>query len=104
MPPNPSLDRIEAKLDELREDIGVLTTQVAVLTEHVRRQNGRIEKTEARSQANEKELAGMQQAIKNLVDMEKRAWQVVIAVSLSLLGAVVAVVSAILTGRLQIAP
>jgi uncharacterized protein YjgD (DUF1641 family) len=109
-PPNTNmLNRIEEKLDEVKSQLAELTTKVAVMADHVARQNGRIDKLEGICKDQQKDtveqktdITALREATRNLTNMENRAWKVVIGVSLALLGGVITIVIGILKGDIHI--
>lgn len=100
--PNPTLSRIEGKLDTVSDNVAKLTTQVAVLADHVARQNGRVAKTEEACQEHAKALSELRESLRHLADMERRAWQAVIGLSMTITAAVIGVIVGLLTGQLHV--
>jgi predicted nuclease with TOPRIM domain len=113
MPPSTSLGRIEEKLDAVKEQLAELATKVAVLADQVTRQNGRVGKLEVICDEQVKDMANyktsqikdvieLKGAVNNLITMERRAWKVVIGVCFAFLGAIITIVTGLVTGQFHI--
>jgi len=94
--------KIVVKLDDLWKQIGGLTTQVAVLADHVARQNGRLVDLEALGKVHSLAIAVLQTQESGQRRGVDRIWQVTMPLVAGLFGAILTLVCGLLTGAIVV--